>query len=255
MMTAAVLLSATATAFADTTLTTSNQFGDTGSTDKVYIADGMVRVDNNQGGYMLFDSDERTMTMVEPSNQSYMVMTEESLRSMGDAVQQAMQQLEDQMANMPPEQRERMRSMMKERMGGMMNGAGKTSKPEIIKTGETRTVAGYECRVVRIMMDGASTGSACMSDFDTLGIPAEDKATIEAMMEFSLALTEQFGEMMPAHMKAMAAEGYPVEFESQAGGTRIQGSLKAVKTEQLAGELFSVPDNYRQRSMPNMPGG
>lgn len=255
MMTAAVLLSATATAFADTTLTTSNEFGETGSTDTVHIADGMVRVDNNQGGYMLFDSDARTMTMVEPENQSYMVMTEESLRSMGNAVQQAMQQLESQMANMPPEQRERMRSMMKERMGGMMDAGGQAARPEIVNTGETRNVAGYECRVVRIMVDGASTGSACMTDFDTLGIPDEDQATIEAMMEFSLALTEQFGEMMPAHMKAMAAEGYPVEFESQAGGTRIKGSLKAVETEPLAGELFSVPDNYRQRSLPNMPGG
>lgn len=254
MITAAALASATATAIADTTLTTTNQFGNTSGTDTVHIAGGMVRVDNNQGGYMLFDSGERTMTMVEPENKSYMVMTEESLRSMGDAVQQAMQQLESQMANMPPQQREQMRRMMEERMGGMMGG-GQVSKPEIVNTGETKTVAGYDCRVVRIMVDGASTGSACMTDFDTLGIPGEDRKTIEAMMDFSLALTEQFGDMMPAHVKAMAAEGYPVEYQSQAGGTAIQGSLQKVETGSISADLFTVPNGYRKRSLPNMPGG
>lgn len=252
---AAALLGASVAASADTTLTTTNRFGETVGTDTVYIADGKVRVDNSRGGYMLFDSRERTMTMVEPGDRSYMVMTEESLRSMGNAVQQAMQQLEAQMANMPPEQREQMRRMMKERMGGVMDAGGKAAKPEIVRTGETKSVAGYECRVVRIMLDGASTGSACMTDFETLGIPDEDRRTIEAMMEFSLALTEQFGEMMPAHMEAMAAEGYPMEYESRAGGTPIQGSLKSVKTDALAGNLFTIPDDYTERSMPGMPGG
>lgn len=255
MMTAAALLSAASATPADTTLTTTNQFGDSGGTDTVYIADGMVRVDNNQGGYMLFDSGERTMTMVEPDQKTYMVMTEESLRSMGNAVQQAMQQLESQMANMPPEQREQMRRMMKERMGGMMDAGGQAAKPEIVNTGETKTVAGHDCRVVRIMVDGDSTGSACMAEFEALGIPAEDRQTIEAMMEFSLALTEQFGEMMPAHMKAMAAQGYPVEYESRAGGTPIRGSLESVATEPLSADLFTVPKDYRERSMPNLPGG
>ncbi len=254
-LTAAAFMVAAIPASADTTLTTTNRFGDTAGTDTVHIANGMVRVDNNRGGYMLFDSRERTMTMVEPGDRSYMVMTEDSLRSMGNAVQQAMKQLESQMANMPPEQREQMRRMMKERMGGMMDAGGEASKPEIVNTGETKTVAGHECRVVRIMLDGESTGSACMTDFETLGIPGEDRQTIEAMMDFSLALTEQFGEMMPAHMKAMAAEGYPVEYESRAGGTPIQGSLESVETGPLAEELFTVPDDYRERSMPGMPGG
>lgn len=254
MLTAVALMTATAAASADTTLTTTNQFGNTTGTDTIQIANGMVRVDNSQGGYMLFDSGDNTMTMVQPSDESYMVMTEEAVRSMGNAVQQAMKQLESQMANMPPQQREQMRRMMEERMGGMMGG-GKTSKPEIVNTGETRSVAGYDCSVVRIMVDGASKGSACMADFDALGIPAGDQQTIQAMIDFSLALTEQFGDMMPAHMKAMAGQGYPVQYESQAGGTPVNGSLKNVSTEPLADDLFTVPSGYTKRSLPNMPGG
>lgn len=250
------LLAAAAAAGADTTIHTTNQFGGDTSQDAIKIAHGKMRVDSGSGGgFMIFDSAQRTVTIVQPAEQSYTVMTEENLKSMGNAVQQAMKQIESQLANMPPAQREQMRKMMEQQMGGMMGGQGPAAKPEIVQTGETKTVAGYECRVVRIMVQGASKGSACMTDYANLGIPAEDRKTIEAMTEFSMALTEQFGDMMPAHMQAMAAQGYPVEYDSTVGGTAISGSLESVETGALDAGLFQVPEGYTQKSMPNIPGG
>lgn len=241
---------------AGTTIRTENRFGGDASSDAIHIAGGKMRIQTSgdASGFMIFDSAARTVTIVQPQEQSYMVMDEETIRSMGNAVQQAMKQLESQLANLPPAQREQMRKMMEQQMGGMMGGNKPASRPEIVNTGETRTVAGYDCGVVRIMVDGASKGSACMADLAALGIPEEDRQTIRAMTDFSLALTEQFGDMMPAHMQAMAAQGYPVQYDSTVGGTAISGSLEGVETGSLDPGLFQVPAGYTQRSMPKMPG-
>lgn len=253
----ALLMAIAASAGADTTIRTSNQFGGSSSTDAIYIAEGKMRVDSStdRSGYMIFDSAAKTITIVQPQEKSYMVMDEETLRSMGNAVQQAMKQLESQLANLPPGQREQMRKMMEQQMGGMVGGNKPASKPQIVNTGETRTVAGYDCSVVRMMVDGASKGTACMADYADLGIPETDRQTVRAMTDFSLALTEQFGDMMPAHMQAMAAQGYPVQYESTVGGTAISGSLESVESGELDPGKFEVPDGYSQKSMPKMPGG
>lgn len=252
----AIALAATAaTAGADTTINTSNQFGGDASNDAIHIAGGKMRVDTGSAdSYMIYDSTANTITMVEPAQRSYTVMTEEDLRSMGNAVKQAMKQLESQLANMPPAQREQMRKMMEQQMGGMMGG-GAPKETEIVQTGETRNVAGYDCGVVRIMVDGASQGTACMADYGDLGIPAEDRSTIRAMADFSMTLAEQFGDMMPGHMQAMAAEGFPVEYDSRVGDTRVSGAIQSVETGSVDPGLFQVPSDFQQRSMPAMPGG
>lgn len=252
-----VLLSACAPALADTTIRTNTTFDDETSIDSIYIKDSRIRVDSGLGGgYMIFDSNSGTITTVEPAQQRYTVMTREDLRSMGGAMKQAMRQMEAQLANLPPEQREQMRQMMEQQMGAMMGDSGKpASKPEIVHTGETRTVAGHGCKVVNVTVDGDVTGNACMTDYDVLGIPREDRRTIEAMMEFSLAMMEQFGDMMPAHMKAMAAEGYPVHYESHAAGADISGTLESIETQSLSEDLFRIPPHYREQAMPTLPGG
>lgn len=251
----AVLLSTGAGA--DTTITNTSNFGGEASRDSIYIKDGKMRVESGMDeSYMIFDSSARTITAVEPSQRSYTVMTEDDLRSMGDAMKQAMRQMEQQLANLPPEQREQMRRMMEQQMGAMLGNAGKpAAKPEVVRTGQQKTVAGHQCEVVRILLEGAEKGNACMAEYDGLGIPQSDRATIRAMMDFSLALMEQFGDMMPAHMQAMAAEGYPVEYESRVGGTPITGSLESIETGALSGDLFSVPAGFSRQEMPAMPGG
>lgn len=251
-----LLLAAVATAGADTTIKTSSSFGGQTSTDTVYIKDGKMRVDSGrEGGFMIFDSNAGTITAVHSSEQSYTVMTEENLRAMGDAVSQAMRQMEQQLAQLPPQQREQVRRMMEQQMGAMMGGGDRAPETEIVRTGESRNVAGHECEVVRMMAGGQSKGTACVTDFADLGMPSEDRETILSLVEFSQSLMEQFGDLVPAHMSAMASNGYPIEYETQMGNTRITGRLESVDTDSLSSELFQVPAGYSERRMPAMPGG
>lgn len=243
-------------AVADTTITLQNTFSGNTSTDHVYIKGGMIRADSGQGqGYMIFDSAQGTVTTVQPEQQQYTVMTKEDLKAMGSAVQNAMKQMEAQLANLPPAQREQVRAMMKQRLGAMMDSQGQAPKTEIVQTGQSKTVGGYGCSVVNIMVDGEQTGSACMAQWDELDIASADRQTIESMLDFSREMMKQFGGMMPTHLAAMTQDGYPVQWENRSGNTTISGELKSVQGGSVSADLFQVPSGYTRRSLPTMPGG
>jgi len=250
------LVAVSTVAVADATITMQNTFGGKTSTDHVYIKGGMIRADSGQGdGYMIFDSSRGTITTVEPGEQRYTVMTKEDLQAMGSAVQNAMKQMEAQLANLPPEQREQVRAMMKQRMGAMMQSQDQAPETRIVQTGQSKTVGGYDCAMVNIMVDGEQTGSACMTQWDELDIAAADRKTVQSMMDFSREMAKQFGGMMPTHMAAMTQDGYPVQWENRSGGTTISGELKSMEGGPVSDDLFQVPSGYTERKLPSMPGG
>lgn len=255
LLISAGLLVGCGTAAADTTITTSQSSDATQANSVTYITEDHMRVDTGtEGGYMLFDPATDTITIVQPAEESYMVIGKEQMQAMGQVMQQARARMEKMLAQMPPAQRERMRQMMGERFNALMGGGAK-AKPEVVHTGEEKTVAGYSCEVVKIRAEGTLQGSYCLASIEELGIPEADAETLEEMMAFSRAMAAQFskiaGSSLPTTM--MTLDGVPIAGHATVFGITTDSTLKSVETGSVSADLFTVPEGYSQRSLPKMP--
>ena len=100
----------------------------------IYVDAGKLRVegvDRTTGKYtMIFDESKQVVWLVDLGKGSYTELTAAEIQGMGQQMQQAMKQMEAELAQMPPEQRKMMEQMMKGRMGGAPGGAPKATVRE-----------------------------------------------------------------------------------------------------------------------------
>src|SRR3954465_5865655 len=86
----------------------------------IYIQGSKLRMDSDdpagKKSSVIFDGDKQVMWIVDPSEGSYREMTAAQVQQMGDQMSSMMQQMQGQLAQMPPEQRKMMEDMMKSRM-------------------------------------------------------------------------------------------------------------------------------------------
>lgn len=232
---------------------------DTGApATQLYVKDGSVRLETG-ADVMLYDTKAGRFTMIDTGERSYTVMDAETMEKMaaraGQARQQMagrMAQMQEQMAGMPPEQR----AMMEQMMGGLAANAADPAamaapEVEIRDMGGTRKVAGFACKDVQAVVNGAPVARMCVAGLETLGIPAADRATLDAMhagME-RMAAAAPGGAAMPDIMpQGLALRYEPVGVAAEDGeGPEMLGSIDrgAVRAD-----LFRVPAGYAEQEMP-----
>jgi hypothetical protein len=242
----------TTAAFGDTTIRFVNS-GPGGGESQVAIANGMVRADSPGGDqtYVLFSSDSNSFVAVNPSEQTYMEFDVEAIQKMVAMQKQAMEQLEAQLANVPPAQREQMRKMM----GNMMPDMGGAPKPRRYERGGETTVAGYNCEMLKIYVGDELSAEQCVVDPGTLDIPDEDYATMRAMQQYVLDLVSQFSFMANAVMEY----GEPGENELPISYTthhkmvgKMSGELKSISFDGIPSSQFEIPAGYKRQKMPEL---
>jgi hypothetical protein len=124
-----------------------------------------------------------------------MVLDSAQVKAQMAQANEAMKQMEQQLASMPPEIRE----MMKKNMPNM--GTGKPLIDiKVNKTGKSDNKGGYACQMVDITISGAPAGNLeqedCVVPGDKLGLPAADVQTMRAMAEFGKEMTKEMGQMI-----------------------------------------------------------
>lgn len=240
------------TAAADVTVTTVSEKDGT-PWSATYIAGGKVRTENFKGdaAYVLWRTGATSMTTVIPSRKSYMVLDAAQVSAQAKQAADAMKQMEQQLASLPPQ----MREMMKKNMPNM--GTGKPLiEMKVNKTGKTLSKGGYSCQLVDIVVTGVPMAGNvgqehCVVDPAKLGIPAGDMQTIKAMAEFTRQMTKDLGQMVGGLPDVMDMGGWPVWTRDKQTGEAWM--VKAV-TSGVNGVSFDVPAGYKQEQMPTMDG-
>lgn len=106
---------------------------------------------------------------------------------------------------------------------------------EMTKTGQSKTVAGYDCEIWQIT-GGNDQLTLCMAEgLGTFMSPGNPMAQQNA----------------PAWAKEIAADGYmPLEVveESANGTTTVQMKANKIEEKSLSNSLFEVPDGYKDMS-------
>ncbi|HEX4300989.1 MAG TPA: DUF4412 domain-containing protein [Gammaproteobacteria bacterium] len=277
------LAGAAAPALADTHITFVDDKGEVAQ--QIYVKGGKVRVEGGQGqGVGVYDVAGNSMTVLMPAQKKYLVFNDASATQIGagadsaaqqsqaanaqaqaalaqhqQEMDQANQQMETATANLTPEQKAMMQQMAATRAQTGVPMAGTQSGVVMKELGTTETVAGHSCKDVQMTVGGRPSATLCViSSPASLGIPAADLKTLQAMRTGMQKLMSQMG-LMGKTMGAMMTGGFSLKTTRQT----MQGltpasetdTYKSLSTSSLSASLFDIPSGYTQTTMQELMQG
>ncbi len=225
------------------------------SVDTLYADGAMLRVEPGSGGFtenitILFRDD--ALIIVNDGEKTYSRLDEESIKAMSGQVNAAMKMLEEQMANMPAEQRAMMEKMMKGKMPSASN------RPSIRLEQQGREkVGGHDCARYVIFEDDEKVSEVFAAPISSIDGADQAMQALRGMAEFGRKLVEA----MPAagQMAGLAdgpfamldqIEGFPVLTRFYDGDEVIQEvELKSIVSRTLDSALFSPPAGYKETAL------
>jgi hypothetical protein len=244
----AVALPTFAAARADAGVTLVMQRGaDAPST--LYVDGDKMRMENPSGRErtVIIDATGKRMLMVNDEAKTYMEFTEADMKRFGAMMTARRAQMQEQMKNMPPEQRKKFESMM----GGA--GDAKAQKPKELKfdkMGQKKTVNGFSCDMYRIVEEGTPKEEDCLAPWSAGLLQRTDFA---GLRKFAEDMAKESGAMAPGGRNQMFEQfdkypGFPVARHPLDGGQDEQ--LKSLKRGSIAADKFAVPAGYKKTEMP-----
>jgi len=217
------------------------------TTVDMYVHAGQVRIDqsDDRSGYTLYDSRTGTLTMVMPQRHQYIRLTRESANR---ARAQMQQQMQAQLANVPPGQRDMVRKMLEKQR---TTAATAAVPPKVSDTGRNDTVSGVRCRLYRVEPHGGSPREICMAGRAALGISRDDLHAIRSMASEGQEIARRLGGETSKDLTFDPAQmpGFPV-LERPAGSAATGTSrLQTVEHGGLDPGMFRIPGGYTERSL------
>lgn len=172
------------------------------------VKDNNLRMDFYENGTklegsMVFRGDKNEIIMINHDDKSYIIMDEAAMNSIAKQLEQAMSQMEAAMKDMPPDQREKMQEMMKQKMPGA--GGGPYVEPVLKKAGEGK-VNGVSCEKYDVYKGDEKVRQHCVADWNSIEGGQEMMTVMLRMADFMDQMTKSFS-------KAGSLVGDQVQFE------------------------------------------
>jgi hypothetical protein len=237
LVSAFAVVLATGSVLADTRIEYKTTEGSGGNLTSLIIAQGKIRTDTGTTTTVILDPAAGVMTLIDHSKKTYTKIAKADIDALA-------KQLNDMMAQLPPEAQQ----MMAGRMGGR-GGAIVEMQP----TGATATVAGKACKVYQLSMAGKVTSESCLADPAAIDIAAADRATMQAAMAWSKELTDslsksplgRIGDSLP-----FRNGGFPVRSTTfGADGSRNTSEFAGVSNAAVPADTFTPPAGYKEQKM------
>ena len=244
-------------ALADTTLGIqgSNQLNTT-----IQIKNGKGRISSSgRKDYLLYDSDTKIITYVEPGYKQYTQLTvadiEAAVQAATSIKETVAPYMDDILAGLSVEQR----NMVEQRMGSMLGApaAGKSVKPaniRIVDQGK-QTVAGLQCRASSLVRNGRTVTEICMVTSASGKLSSQDFATLETLVTLSRSMAGHANGMLggmgeQAELLAVGLKGIPVNVKDLEHGKYYQ--VTRVSDAVLPDVLFNDYGEFKQQGMQNL---
>ncbi len=191
----------------------------TGSTEpqqKMYVQNGSGRFVDPEGHTTLIKND--TLYILDDANQSYIVFDKATMEAMAKKIADGMERMKQQLAKLPPEQREQL-----EGEDGRLTGApGATHTVEVANLGKSDTVGGRPCKLWNVARDGELDEQICVVAYSAL----PGKENFQALFASFSNVFEEMAKSVPTLSGVMANEfsaqvkvgGFPVRQRSYEEG-------------------------------------
>ena len=217
----------------------------------------ITSVSSNESGGMIYHGSRKEIIAIDHGKQEYFVITQEQIEMMAGQVEEAMKQMEAALAEMPPEQREFAKKMMESQMPVKQSGF---SKGTVSKTGETDTVAGYDCEYYEVLNGDIRTGDFCVTSWDDFPEGQEVAGAMQELGNFFASMREAFSragglDLMDSQQKMIAymqeLNGYPVRSRdyNAAGDLVKETLLTGARNEEIGDEMFEPPPSYKKMDL------
>lgn len=216
-----------------------------------YWSGGKMAVDT-RAMRLILDLDADRLTFVNKEDKTYysesFVAMRERVRGVRVHMDKMRRQLEQQMAEMPPEARARAQQYLG-KMGGGEGGMANSPAAELKPTGKTERIAGYETKEY-----AARSGDSSIEAW-----VAESLRLPPGYAEKAVAATKDLGEGwdMARVMETLASvQGVPLRttIDWGAGGERTSTTTEAieVKSETPPADVFAVPAGFKKIEPPQL---
>jgi hypothetical protein len=228
--------------------------GDSG-TSTAYIGDTGMRVETRSEGednIAIFRSDKNVFWIINTNDKTYTEMTKNDIRALKNQMDQAMQMMQEQMKNMPPEQRAMMEQMMK--------GRGSPAQPE--KTVYKKVASGvkvnkWKCDKYEGYRGGEMTEEVWTTSWKDFGIEQKDFRVMQNMGDFmgelSSDVASQFHVGSDEWEKEQGYPGVPVKTISYSmGRQQHKTEIQVIKKERFDSSLFDLPSGLKKQSISDM---
>ena len=223
---------------------------------------------------VVMDLDAQTITHIDYAERAYTTATAKEyaemmrqglqrMGEMGGQMQAQMKEMEEQLKQLPPEQRRQIEALMKSAQQGAAK-APPTLRPEdcapdkveIKRTGTNLSVAGYDATGYQIFSNGKLDSEVWIAPGIT-AVREIDPAKLERMiteMVKALPHCPPRGQMFGADpVWKLMKDGYPVRSVEKDRGTVVE-VVKAESRSLGAGE-FQPPAGFARKSLKEMMGG
>lgn len=228
----------------------------------LYMGEERVAADMAPDGKRMgfaYLGDQGLMRMVQHDQKIYREMTEADVKKIADTMNDAMAKLQEQMKNMPPQQRAMMEKMMGGRMKEMQAAAQKTD-PTVYKRGDgSAEMAGRSCDWYEGYKGETMVSLVCAADWKEFDATAQDFAVFRKMADF-------FGKLVPNQSDQIAIgsedweergmfPGVPLETTIFSDGKPIyRTTLKDYRRGEIPSDAFEAPEGYKKMK-GFQPGG
>ena len=226
-----------------------------GSSSRIEI----TSISSNESGGIIYNGDKREMIAIDHEVQQYYVIDEAMMNQMAAQVSDAMQQMQQALEEMPPEQRALAEQMMQVQIPQAQ--AEEIPKAVLNRTGESDSVGGYECEYYDVIREGKKIRDLCMTEWSDFEEGRSIAAAMMQLADFFESLRKAFAgagglEVMDRQQELFAymdeLDGYPVlsrDYDA-AGQLKMESRLKSAgKLEEVNPALFEPPNGYRQQSL------
>jgi hypothetical protein len=193
---------------------------------------------------VIFDATKGVLDVIDPDKKTYMEITQAEVDQMAAQMQGAMSQMQQAMANMPPEQRAQMEAMMGRGRAMMMPAA--PAKTEYHQAG-TDHVGKWTCDKYDVMQAGQKTGEICTVAPSALGFTAADFEVTRQMADFFKKVIPQAAQQMftVGRQEEQGFAGVPVRTVSG----QVTSEITEASRQTFPDTVFAVPAGFQKQSM------
>jgi hypothetical protein len=235
------------TALADARIEYRTTEGGGASMQSLLVGHGKLRTDADGDVSVVLDPASDSMLMLNHADRTFTRMNRADLERMSAGLGAAMSQMEQALANMPPE----VRAQMEGSLGGMLG--GDAAKVSINPTGQNDTVAGHPCVIYRTQMQGETVNETCMGAVDAFDeLPASDARTLHGAMAMTQRIAESLAKGPLAryvNVGSFQPGMLPLRVTDFDGGKRSTSEFAGIDDAPLPADLFAVPSGYTEQKL------
>jgi len=202
-----------------------------------------------------FDSAKQTLRMLNIGKKTYQEITKADLEKLKGQLDGAMAQMQAQMANLPPAQRQLMEQAMQ---GRGMPGAGAAAapKPEYRAAGSDK-VGQWACTKYEGYVNQQKTVEVCAADPKNFNLAPADFDIARQLAEFMKPIAPDSADRMLVN-GSVQDQGYAgiavrrTTFKNGAVDTVTE--ITELRREAFPASTFEVPAGFKKEAMPGPPG-